>query len=1047
MIIALCEEDEEVLTNQSSFVNKCDLTLVQIIKQEWPTNWPDFIPDLISSSHYNISVCENNMIILKLLSEEIFEFSENQMTFAKASNMKLKLSNDFLQIFNLCYEILLKSSTINNKKLTLVTLKCLLCYVNWIPIDYIFKSDLLLILSSNLLSAADVNSTSDLNINDIEIKSLALKCLTEISSRDDINNNAPAYNQQITDYFTNIVQYNRQLFNSYSNDGLKTMFEKSSTSEKEYIQDFTIFLCTFLSKHLLVIENQQPNLRESSLFPAHTALIELSKIDDKEIFKICLDYWTKLLRGLSEQIQQLSISTDETTPMLSGQDYMNSNSNSSSIPILYNNGEAISPGILDRFPLRKHIYSMHLSQVRGVIISKMAKPEEVLIVENDEGEIVREFVQETDNLLLYSTMREILVYLTHLDVADTEKIMLNKLSKQMDGSEWSWHNINTLCWAIGSISGTMSEQMERSFVVQVLRDLLALTEKKKGTSNKAVCASNIMYIISQYPRFLKANWQFLKTVVNKLFEFMHETHEGVQDMACDTFITICQSCKNLFVILQPNEYETFIVEIIKSIPTITSDLSPQQTQLFYKAVGMIISASNSKTEQIPLLNDALRLPLTAWRALCTGIEQNPNQLLQNPEPLKILINVLKTFGSLCSSISEPIFYTILTSNSIFRDSLSVYITSSSMIVDFVTNNTHNTNDPMVLSKTPFIRGLRSLKKEILQIFIIYINKTSDGSKDSEKELIKDLLPFIFNTVLPEYNQTSEFFRNSEVLKCMRVIIEKLGPWLPNEATIMIIDNVFECTLDMINKDFIEYPDHRIEFYKLLKQLNLKCFSTFITIKAEIFDLFINSILWAFKHNNSEIESIGLSISIELLANIYRLDTNNHNQQEEQFITQFYQSYYFPILKDTFYVLTEMDHKAQFRLQSLLIQKLIQLVQLNRIKIPLYSQQDQNGAQNYTNSDFVKQSLGNMLLSAFDQLQQQQVENFIQALFSYHQSSTKFKSTLRDFLVQIREYGGDPTDYLFAEEHEQELAREKESRIERAKKIAGLMKPSDMMMED
>ena len=49
---------------------------------------------------------------------------------------------------------------------------------------------------------------------------------------------------------------------------------------------------------------------------------------------------------------------------------------------------------------------------------------------------------------------------------------------------------------------------------------------KRGKDNKAVVAANIMYIVGQYPRFLKAHWKFLKTVVNKLFEFMHETHEG-----------------------------------------------------------------------------------------------------------------------------------------------------------------------------------------------------------------------------------------------------------------------------------------------------------------------------------------------------------------------------------------------------------------------------------------------------------------------------------------------------------------------------------------
>src|SRR3954465_12084956 len=59
-------------------------------------------------------------------------------------------------------------------------------------------------------------------------------------------------------------------------------------------------------------------------------------------------------------------------------------------------------------------------------------------------------------------------------------------------------------------------------------DLLGLCEQKRGKDNKAVIASNIMYVVGQYPRFLKAHWKFLKTVVNKLFEFMHETHEGME---------------------------------------------------------------------------------------------------------------------------------------------------------------------------------------------------------------------------------------------------------------------------------------------------------------------------------------------------------------------------------------------------------------------------------------------------------------------------------------------------------------------------------------
>ena len=66
-------------------------------------------------------------------------------------------------------------------------------------------------------------------------------------------------------------------------------------------------------------------------------------------------------------------------------------------------------------------------------------------------------MKEIDTIVLYKSMRELLVYLTHLDVSDTETILTEKLAKQVDGTEWSWNNLNTLCWAIGSISGAMSE--------------------------------------------------------------------------------------------------------------------------------------------------------------------------------------------------------------------------------------------------------------------------------------------------------------------------------------------------------------------------------------------------------------------------------------------------------------------------------------------------------------------------------------------------------------------------------------------------------------
>ncbi|CAM9918069.1 unnamed protein product [Choristocarpus tenellus] len=195
------------------------------------------------------------------------------------------------------------------------------------------------------------------------------------------------------------------------------------------------------------------------------------------------------------------------------------------------------------------------------------------------GEIVRETTRDTEAIAQYKTMRETLVYLTHLNNEGTETIMLEKLSKQVDVSDtsrFSWNNLNTLCWAIGSISGAMNEEEEKRFLVTVIKDLLNLCEMKRGKDNKAVIASNIMYVVGQYPRFLRAHWKFLRTVVNKLFEFMHELHPGVQDMACDTFLKIAHKCKPKFMVMQQGEQVLFVEELLRQLPAIVSDLETHQ---------------------------------------------------------------------------------------------------------------------------------------------------------------------------------------------------------------------------------------------------------------------------------------------------------------------------------------------------------------------------------------------------------------------------------------------------------------------------------------
>lgn len=46
----------------------------------------------------------------------------------------------------------------------------------------------------------------------------------------------------------------------------------------------------------------------------------------------------------------------------------------------------------------------------------------------------------------------------------------------------------------------------------------------------------------------------------------------------------------------------------------------------------------------------------------------------------------------------------------------------------------------------------------------------------------------------------------------------------NDYVYQIFEAVFECTLTMISRNFEDYPEHRVGFYKLLQAINMYCFS-------------------------------------------------------------------------------------------------------------------------------------------------------------------------------------------------------------------------------
>lgn len=248
----------------------------------------------------------------------------------------------------------------------------------------------------------------------------------------------------------------------------------------------------------------------------------------------------------------------------------------------------------------------------------------------------------------------------------------------------------------------------------------------------------------------------------------------------------------------------------------------------------------------------------------------------------------------------------------------------------------------------------------------------------------------------------------------------------------ILDAVFQCTLDMINKDFSEYPEHRVEFFKLLRAINQRCFPALLKLDQTHFKLVIDSCMWASKHDNRAVEGEGLNMCIELIQNMAETD--------QETCDSFFRSFYTTILQDIFFVLTDSDHKAGFKYQSLLLARLFWLVGADKIRGPIYAAGQ--AEQGTSNRDFLSNFVAQLLGNAFSNLQPQHIANFIRQLFESTEDNPKFKLILRDFLISLKEFTGDNTE-LYQEDREKAAQELKDAERERAMKVGGLLKPSEL----
>ena len=654
-----------------------------------------------------------------------------------------------------------------------------------------------------------------------------------------------------------------------------SMWDTASMDEQGFIRMLALFLTSWLNQHLSLIE-ADPQYHETHSVCMNYAIM-ISNVMDKELFKIVLEFWSNLAGSLYA----------EATATGSGE---------------------LTPNHEPRY--RYALYNNLLSTVRRVIISQMPKPEEVLIVEVD-GEPVREFAKDTDTIEMYKAVRITLVYLTHLDPHDTDRIMREMLESIVEGTTYSWHNLNTLCWAIGSISGTMSEEQEKNFLVRVIRRLLGLCEMKRGKHHKAVIAANIMYVVGQYPRFLRMHWKFLKTVVNKLFEFMHEEHDGVQDMACDTFIKIATKCKQMFVEVNLGEEKPFVEEIIENLANTTRDLTNQQIQTFFKAVGLMISAQPSVEVQTALVASAMELPNGMWTRIVH--HGDLSQALMDQDSLKQLVHFFRCNYAIASTVSRAYMAQL---EHIFSDSMMLYRTLSEQVSGAIAQNGAG------VTQQPLLRTMRAVRRDILRVLEVLFQRADTNEEDLQK-----LAPVLLENVLDDYSSTVAQSREHAVLSVVAESIVRLKAQLMPFME-SVFQALFEPTVAMIKDDFESYPEFRRPFFSWVGAVVSFTPQLFLSMPAEGFKAVLDAVIWGCRHPQRDVADC----SLKVLRSFVTMASTGEVR------AWFFENLYLDVLQQLLLIATDVQYASNMVQHTALLSQMFFYIENGTVDSPLQPSQ-------------------------------------------------------------------------------------------------------------
>lgn len=274
-----------------------------------------------------------------------------------------------------------------------------------------------------------------------------------------------------------------------------------------------------------------------------------------------------------------------------------------------------------------------------------------------------------------------------------------------------------------------------------------------------------------------------------------------------------------------------------------------QVHMFYEAVGLMIGADADPARRAAYLDRLMAPPNATWDGVVAAAAADPATLTA-AHVIKNVTNILQTNTSVCSSLGPPF---APQAARLLPDLLRVYSAYAAAVRAAVA-----TGGPHA-ARTAAVKGMRGVKRAALKLVETYVEAADDAGA-----LAASVVPPLADAVLADYAASSPDARDAEPLALYAAIVAKLrggaAPFVP-----AVLDATFGPTLAMIATNFEDYPEHRLQFFALLRAVAASCPGPLFALDAAHLRLLIDAVVWAFRHTERNVADTGLNLLLDLLT--------------------------------------------------------------------------------------------------------------------------------------------------------------------------------------